>query len=384
MRIEADWISDPATQAVMAALTQDGGEAFFVGGCVRDTVLGFEVKDVDIATPLWPEEVIRRIEAAGLKAVPTGIAHGTITAVSDGRPFEVTTYRRDIATDGRRAVVAFSRDIADDAQRRDFTMNALYADAEGGIVDPLGAFDDLKHRRVRFVGDPVRRIREDYLRILRFFRFIAWYGNRLHPVDPAGLAACATEKAGLAKLSAERVGAEIRRLLAAPDPTQALEAMAGAGVLEAVLPGAHIEDMPELVRLERQEGMEPRWIRRARLMTDAELQALLRLSNSEARALAAITAALARPEPPAARGFRWGIEAAEDAELIEAARGKPLSEDWRAEIARGAESAFPLEARDLMPPLKPGPELGAALHRLREAWIASDFTLDADALKARL
>jgi poly(A) polymerase len=185
MRLEAEWLRSAHLRAVLDAL--DNG-AFFVGGCVRNTLLGQPVADIDITTPIEPDEVARRLEAAGLRAVPTGIEHGTVMAVSGGEGFEITTFRADVATDGRRATVRFSTDIAEDAARRDFTMNAIYADAEGEIIDPLGGLPDLEARRVRFIGDPHDRIREDYLRILRFFRFTAWYGAE--GIEPEGLAAC--------------------------------------------------------------------------------------------------------------------------------------------------------------------------------------------------
>ncbi len=231
-RIAADWIDHGAAPPVMAAL---GGAAYFVGGCVRNALLGAPATDIDLATPLVPEAVVARLGAAGLKAVPTGIEHGTVTAVWQGHPVEITTFRADVETDGRRAVVRFTTDMAEDAARRDFTVNALYADATGRVLDPIGGLPDLAARRVRFIGDPVARIREDRLRILRFFRFTAWYAEGM---DAGGLAACRAEAEGVEALAHERLGAEMRKLLAAPDPVAATVAMAEAGVLARVLPGA--------------------------------------------------------------------------------------------------------------------------------------------------
>ena len=226
MRVSGAWLSDARTQQVLGLLADDGHTACAVGGCVRNALLGAPVTDVDIATSARPDRVMALAEGAALRAVPTGLAHGTVTVVAGGQGFEVTTLRRDVATDGRHARIAFSDRVADDAARRDFTMNALYARADGTVLDPLGGLDDLRARRVRFVGDPDNRIAEDYLRILRFFRFHAQYGA--NGPDAEGLAACAAGADGLARLSAERVTAELRKLLAAPDPAPAVAAMAQA------------------------------------------------------------------------------------------------------------------------------------------------------------
>ena len=250
MKVLGAWMEHPATQAVCAALTAAGYRALFVGGCVRNALLAMPVADVDIATDARPEAVTALAEQAGFKVVPTGIDHGTVTVIAEGIPHEVTTFRRDVATDGRRAVVAFATRIEDDAMRRDFTMNALYAEADGRVIDPLGGLRDLIARRMRFVGTAEARIAEDYLRILRFFRFHAWYGDPDQGIDPEGLAACATLSAGLETLSAERVGAEMRKLLAAPDPAPSLASMAQSGVLQRVLPGAEARALPVLVHLE--------------------------------------------------------------------------------------------------------------------------------------
>ncbi|HEV2650283.1 MAG TPA: CCA tRNA nucleotidyltransferase, partial [Rhizomicrobium sp.] len=235
------WMNAPELRVVMDAL---GGQARIVGGAVRNGLLGRDVDDVDLATPLVPDEVSKRLAAAGINAVPTGIEHGTVTAVANGKPYEVTTLRRDVETDGRRAVVAFTTDWAEDAQRRDFTINALYADLDGNIHDTVGGVEDLKAGRVRFVGDATARIREDYLRILRLFRFHAWYGRG--EIDSAALHAAAAEKAGLAKLSGERVQKEVLKLLAAKDPAPVLRIMAASGILTELLPG----DL-DIARLER-------------------------------------------------------------------------------------------------------------------------------------
>ncbi len=383
VRLTDPWVADPRTQAVCATLTGAGHQALFVGGCVRNALLGQPVADIDIATDARPERVQALAAAAGLKAVPTGIDHGTITVVADHAAFEVTTFRRDVSTDGRRATVAYATDIAEDAGRRDFTMNALYARPDGSVLDPLGGLPDLRAGRVRFVGDPARRIAEDYLRILRFFRFHAWYGHPEDGLDPEGLAACAAARDGLARLSRERIGAEMTRLLEAPDPAPALGSMAASGILAAVLPGADPAAIGPLVAFERAAGLAPDRHRRLAALGPQAAPGWasdLRLSRADRRRLEAIAAAMGGD--PAAGAYRHGAEAARDAALIAAASlGALPPPDLAARVARGAAARFPLRAADL-PGLK-GPELGAALKRLEADWIASGFTLDRAALLAR-
>ncbi len=374
MRLKAAFLAAPGAQAVVAALARGSHRALFVGGCVRNALMDMAVSDIDIATDALPLQVTALAEAAGLAAHPTGIDHGTVTVVAHGVPHEVTTFRRDVLTDGRRAVVAFSDDIHDDAARRDFTMNALYAEADGTLVDPLGGLDDLRARRVRFVGDPHDRIAEDYLRILRFFRFHACYGAAGAPPDPQGLAACAAMAAGLSGLSRERIGHEMRRLLAAADPAPAVASMADAGVLDRVLPGAKPHGLAALAALERGLGLAPEWPRRLALLVPVAPVEALKLSRAEARQLAAIAAA-GDAGPPAHAAYRHGAGAARDAALIAAAcAGAEPPPGLLAEVARGAAAHLPVTAADLLPRHGEGPALGRALKALERRWIASDFT----------
>lgn len=379
--LTAPWLGAEASRRVCETLAATGHRVLYVGGCVRNALLGWPVHDIDLATDLDPAGVVALAEAAGIKAVPTGIAHGTVTLVALGQPFEVTTFRRDVRTFGRQAEVAFSGDIAEDAARRDFTMNALYAEPDGRVVDPLGGLGDLRARRVRFVGDPGARIAEDYLRILRFFRFHAWYGDAAAGFDAEGLAAAAARQEGLEQISRERVGAEMTRLLAAPDPAPAVAAMAATGILARILPGADARGLAPLVHVEALAGAAPRWPRRLALLgRQPEWDRDLRLPRAESRALDAIAAALEADEAPAQGAFRHGPDAARDAVLLRAASlGTPPPPDLEAELARGAAATFPLRAADL--PLS-GPALGAELARLREAWIHADFRLGAAELKA--
>ena len=372
MRVAGEWIENTATQAVCAALTSAGWQALFVGGCVRNAALGLAVNDIDIATDAVPETVTNLAENAGFKVVPTGIDHGTVTVIAGGMPHEVTTFRRDIETDGRRAVVAFTAALHDDAARRDFTMNALYARPDGTVDDPLGGLDDLLRRRLRFVGHPEDRIREDYLRILRFFRFTAIYGDPSLGMDADGLAACADLSAGIETLSAERIGAEMRKLLAAVDPAPAMAAMQMAGVLARVLPGGDARALAPLVHLEA--GAKPHWLRRLAVLGGDDVTDRWRLSRAESRDLGRIRDAFASMESPAVLGWRLGPDLAADAVLARAALLETqLPPGWRAELIRGASAHFPVKAADL--PGLSGAALGAQLKALEQRWCASDLTL---------
>lgn len=283
---------------------------------------------------------------AGFRPVPTSIDHGTVTVVAAGKPHEVTTFRRDVETDGRRAVVAYSTEIQEDAQRRDFTMNALYADRRGQVIDPLNGLPDLLARRVRFVGDAETRIREDYLRILRFFRFHAAYGDPESGLDADGLAACATFSAGLETISKERIYAELKKLLAARDPAPAVAAMAQSGVLALVLPAPISAPLPRwcISNLQNPRAGSTIWpFSAVRRMTS-------RLSRAEARDLAALRNAIGSAGSAAVLGWQLGETLATDAVLARAAvLGSPPPPEWRADVSRRAQARFPVTAADLMP-----------------------------------
>ena len=399
-RIRGPWITAPETRAVMAALeTARPGGARFVGGCVRNALLGAAVDDVDIATQLTPDQVIAAVEAAGLRAVPTGYAHGTVTVISSGRPFEVTTLRRDVETDGRRAVVAFSEDWREDAARRDFRLNALYADSEGEVFDPLdGGLADLAARRVVFVGQPEHRIREDYLRILRFFRFNAWYGRT---IDPEGLAACTALAAGVQGLSVERVWKELKKLLAAQDPRPALRAMKEAGVLAAAAPEAQgLERLEGLIEKDLDHLFTPDpLLRTAAFVSPAAAAAFaerMRLSRAEAERLGAALAPGPRivsflsPREVRRALYRIGREAfADQARLAWAvdplARAAP---QWRALLALAeswVEPKLDLSGEEILAAgVRPGPSVGLVRREVEEWWIDSDFPEDKLSIVERL
>lgn len=377
-----DWLTTPATRAVMAALAAAGGPgcARFVGGCVRNALIGAPIDDVDVATTLTPDAVVAALKAAGLRSVPTGIEHGTVTAISERQPFEITTLRRDVSTDGRRATVAFTTDWAEDAGRRDFRLNALYADADGVILDPTGrGYDDALAGRIVFVGEPEGRIREDYLRILRFYRFYAWYG-RGEP-DAAAVAACAALAEGVTQLSAERVSKELLKLLAAPDPRPAVRLMDHAGVLGRVVPEP--SDLT-LFHAITQISSDPVLRLSALLPADptraAELARGLRLSNAQrdrlveavsGPATTALTGSQAR-----AQIYRDGRQAFED-RVMRAWAASGQAEDARRLLALAqawSPPSLPVGGRDLARlGLKPGPETGRVLKAFEDGWIADDF-----------
>ena len=397
------WMRSARTKAVIAALEAAGGPgcARFVGGCVRNALSGHPVDDVDIATPLTPDQVIAALEAAGLKAAPTGLDHGTVTAIVRGGPFEITTLRRDVETDGRRAVVAFTTDWALDAQRRDFRFNAVYADPRGRLYDPTGeGVADARAGRIVFVGDPDRRICEDALRILRFFRFQAWYG-RGDP-DPAGLAACERRRGLLAGLSAERVAKELLKLLAAADPRAALRRMVAAGALSAVLPeAAALQRFERLVEIETGQLFQcDPLLRLAALSPDdpavgAQVAERLRLSNAQRDrlilALEADAAIVSWMSPREARRavYRLGAEVFSDRALLAwAAADRPDATQWRALLAMAtawAPPVLPITGAEVMAAGVPkGPLVGAVLRAVEAWWIDNDFTDDRLSLAERL
>ncbi|WGW04608.1 CCA tRNA nucleotidyltransferase [Tropicibacter oceani] len=383
-QLRGAWLEDRGTQRVMALLEDAGFEAFAVGGCVRNALLQVPVSDVDISTLARPETVMQLAQDAGLKAIPTGIDHGTVTVVAHGEGYEVTTYRADVETDGRRAVVRFADDIHEDALRRDFTMNALYADRRGHVVDPLGqGLADLRARRLRFIQDAETRIREDYLRILRFFRFSAWYGDKDQGYDAEALAAIAANVDGLDRISSERLGAELRKLLTAPDPLMAVAVMERTGVLAHVMPGAVCRPLGPLLHHETVLGLAPEALRRMAVMGFFD-GAALRLSKPDQRKLALYQRLISPDAGLAELAWREGADIARDVAALRAASLEaPLPEGIAQQVALGAGAVFPVTARDLMPTYQ-GAQLGESLSALQALWIASGFKMDKQALLATL
>jgi poly(A) polymerase len=374
---DAAWRGDPALRAVLAALGDDPATTRAVGGAVRDTLAGLPVSDVDLATRLRPDDVIARLGAAGLKAVPTGIAHGTITAVAGGRPFEVTTLRRDVATDGRRATVAFSDDWAEDAARRDFTINALYADPlSGEMFDPVGGIADLAARRVLFIGDAAARIDEDHLRIMRWFRFLARFGSGAP--DAATLAVVAGRAAKLRGLSRERIADELLRILALPDPAATLSLMEQAGVLAQIAPEAlpgGVTRLAALVARENASALPGDPVLRLIALLPEEagmadsVAARLKLANRTRKRL--LVARGGAPDPEArAQAYRIGAQGARDRLLLgvgDPAAGLAALADW-------TPPRLPIGGGDLVAlGLNAGPEVARLLAEVTNRWLDEGF-----------
>jgi poly(A) polymerase len=407
---KAPWLKDHSLQKLLAVLSTKGEEARVVGGAIRNTLLGQPVSDLDIATTCLPEQTLRRAKEAGFKVVPTGIDHGTITVIAEGRPYEVTTLRADVETDGRHAEVAFGRDWKVDAERRDFTINALYVEADGTIVDLVGGLADIESHTLRFIGDAEQRIGEDYLRILRFFRFFAWYGKG-RP-ESEGLKACARLKSGLGRLSAERIWSELKKLLAAPDPSRALLWMRQAGVLTAVLPESEkwgIDSIHGLVKTEQGLGWDIDPLLRlesivppnAERMTELALR--LKLSNSELARLESWANTMP-PQPEisesgfAKKLYRGDKQGMRDRLRLALASARADALNDNAAIMRAGHLSklldfldryekpkFPLSGGDLVAAgLHKGPEVGKVQRALEDEWIESGFTLNRDALLAKI
>lgn len=385
----ASWFTKPSTKKVLATLNAAAPEGSrFVGGCVRNTLLGEPVSDIDIATQLLPEETIKALSDAGLRAIPTGIEHGTVTGVCDHEPFEITSLRRDVETDGRRAVVAFTKDWAEDAQRRDFRMNALYADADGKVHDPTGGgLSDIEQRKIVFIGDAEQRLREDHLRNLRFFRFSAWYGEEL---NADGLAACGALKNGLEQIAAERIWKEWHRLLEAPSPFSVIHAMRETGVLEVIFPecetldrldrlsaieaelGHILPGMPRLLMmLSQEEDMVAALAGRLR-MSGVERDRLIDFARAKDQFAPDMTEKMAK-----ATLYRIGEQTSLDVILWLWACDP--DGDWRPlfELASTwPRPEFPVRGADLIRRgFAPGPELGEKLREIENAWIENDFSM---------
>ena len=396
----AAWLTSGGLPRLLATLDCDGEEARVVGGAVRNALLEMPISEIDVATTAVPDEVVRRVTAAGFKPVPTGIEHGTVTVVIDKHPFEVTTLRKDVETYGRHAKVEFGRDWKADAERRDFTINALSATREGVVYDYVGGLDDLAQRRVRFIGDPARRIAEDCLRILRFFRFHAAYGTSDHP-DAAGLAACIAGRDGLEQLSRERVRMEMLKLVVAPHAVPTLISMTDAGLLLRVLAGvSYLASFENMTKVEAAIGAEPNAIRRLGALAvaipeDAErLWQKLRLANNEHERLASMGESWGRVSPSygekAAKALLYRLRPQNftDRVLLGWARSAATAHDpeWRALATlpqRWTAPVFPLKAADFVKRgMSQGPALGAAIAAAEQAWIMAGFPDEQAALDA--
>ena len=404
------WFSAPALTRVFNLINADGGEARVVGGAVRNSLMGLPVADIDMATTLLPDEVVARAKKAGIKSVPTGIDHGTVTLVIEGAPFEVTTLRRDVETDGRRAEVAFGSDWKVDAERRDLTINALYANAKGEVIDLVGGLPDIEKRHVRFIGNAAERVAEDYLRVLRFFRFFAHYGSGRPDAD--GLRACAKARSKLGTLSAERVWSEMKKLLSARDPGRALLWMRQAGVLSEILPESEkwgIDAIPALVAAEQAFGWQPEPLLRLAAIVPPDVERLeamakrLRLSKTEAAFFSAWAKAPRLPAVIADTAFarllyRHGSHGLDTSLKLALAASRQKSENDPAQLAETGrlwgllgktenwqKPVFPLTGADVLAAgIAAGPRVGEVLGMLEDQWVEGNFNADRATLVARL
>lgn len=381
MNISNNWLRNPDTIKVMSALKSEGNEVLFVGGCVRNSLLGEPITDIDISTNARPNKIIKLAEKAGLRSIPTGIDHGTITIISNNKTYEVTSFRKDIKTYGRHATVAYSDKIEDDAERRDFTINAIYMTSDGSVIDPLKGMKDLRKRHIRFIKDPNKRIIEDYLRILRFFRFTAEYGDPHLGIDAEGLSACAANIEGIISLAKERVGTEIKKILKSQDPSLVLNAMEIAGILSNILPGTTCKNIPILIHLENKSTIN--WITRLIVLGGAEPTDSLRLSNKESREYKHTLKAISTGKKPSIIAFELGEVIANSYALALAALTEtPPPKDLKEQINRGSSVIFPIKSQDLNG--LEGKKLGDALKKLQKIWIESDFTLNSKDLLKRI
>ena len=372
-RIKKSLVNQTAKK-LFKVFADSGYDMYFVGGCVRDCLLSLPIEDIDLATNALPFEIIKVAKENGLKAIKTGIQFGTITLICEKVQYQVTTFRKDVETDGRRAVVTFSQSLTTDASRRDLTINALYADIDGTIVDPLNVLKDLKIGRIKFIGNPQQRILEDHLRILRFFRFLAWFQTRNTEIDSESLKACISLKEKLVTLSGERTGAEMKKILSAPNPIKTLELMAKTGILELVIPNAELYQLHTLIRFEKQSKYPIKWMTRIALMTNSKLKTIWKLSNVEHKLVTRLQKLKQSEDSIQKIAYLYGKEVSFQYAIIRAVTSKDNLKDIDTRVTLGANSVFPVTAKDLAKNYQ-GPELGKMLKKLQDIWIDSDFSL---------
>ncbi len=386
MRLRGSWYKGTEAGGFVELLAKRGYKAFFVGGCVRDDLLGEDIGDIDISTSAEPSRVLELAEANGFRTAVPGIEYGTVVVVSESGRFEVTSFRRDVSTDGRRASVAYHEDLEEDARRRDFTLNAIYADHCGRVLDPIGGLADLESRRIKFVGDPRTRIEEDNLRMLRFFRMAALFGDPGAALDPGGLQAIKELAANVSALPRERIGQEILGLMAAPDPAACARSMVETGIWDLLLPGTEPRVLRDLAEIERRHGIRPRRgcrnaaIRRLAAVGSASVAERLRISRKLEQRWRILRSHIISRLGVAALANELGVGMATDAALVRSAvGGLAAEENFEFELERGGRMEFPVRAHDLMPTLR-GAELGRAMRGMRQAWLASDLKMSRNEL----
>ncbi len=379
-----DWLKFESVKVIWQLLSSQGAQVYFVGGCVRDTIQGREIKDIDIATDALPSQVLKITQAAGLKALKTGYDHGSISVIINEERFEVTTFRSDLVTDGRHSKVAFSSNILDDARRRDFTMNAIYMNIEGDIFDPISGLNDLLNGYVRFIGHPEKRIHEDYLRVFRYFRFLSIYGEKQDSIDYAAVKACSDAIPFLKMLSHDRVWVETQKILLVDDPSIVLKIMHSCGVLDQILPDAKIERLQRLLKMESQFEFEFKEINRLAALNVMKVSSWVKnfpLKKEQRRWLDKLLVNLKDSSSLRVKGYKYKMNLAIAAlAVFKSDSVVRLRDEDLIDIKHGALQQFPLGASDLLEFLPPSKKLGDELRRLKDIWFGSELEYDRDDL----
>ncbi len=382
------WLKSESVKLIWDILSSNGAKVYFVGGCVRDTIQGREVKDIDIATDALPSEVENLFQTSGLKVIKTGYEHGSITVVSKQDHFEVTTFRSDLITDGRHSKVRFSKDILEDAKRRDFTMNAIYMKIDGTILDPICGWKDMINGCVRFIGKPEKRINEDYLRILRYFRFLSTYGDNGKSIEPSIIDACSNAISGLKTLSHDRVWGELQRILLADNPYLALKIMKDTGILEEILPFSKIDRLYRFLQIDSELKLEFREINRLAVLNISYVQHWAKnfpLKREQRRWLNELLVNLEDSSSLKVKGYKYKLNLATAGLAVYSSdTTTKLDKNDLAKIEDGALKQFPIKPSDLLKHFPPSKELGEEFKRLKAIWFASDLEFDKRILLSNL
>tara|TARA_A100001011_G_scaffold263738_1_gene272350 strand:+ start:575 stop:1780 length:1206 start_codon:yes stop_codon:yes gene_type:complete len=382
------WLKSSAVRRIWKILSSNGAKVYFVGGCVRDTILGREIKDIDIATDALPSKVVELAQAAGLKVIKVGLKYGSVKVVVEQECFEVTTFRSDLVTDGRHPKVGFSQNILDDASRRDFTMNAIYMTIDGKIIDPLSGWEDLINGHVRFIGEPKKRIKEDYLRILRYFRFISTYVGSVESVDYNSVKACTEAIPGLKTLSHNRVWEELQKILLAEDPYPVLQLMKGSNILDEILPLANVGCLARFLKIENKVDLESTEINRLLALNINCARSWVKnfpLKKEKIEWLKKILVILRDHSSLKVKGYKYGMNLTlASLALSKANSSEKIENNDLANIKQGSVKKFPINASDLLEFFPPSRDLGVELKRLQCLWFASDLELGRNELLVKL
>lgn len=372
---ETKWLRNPSAQKLSKLYKSFGYQVLFVGGCVRNTILKMPVTDIDLATDAQPEEIIKIAKENNIRFVPTGLAHGTITLIIDNKNYQITTFRTDFDHDGRYAKVEFTESLLLDASRRDLTINALYCNDVGEVIDPLNGLDDIKKQKIKFIGNPNERIKEDNLRILRFFRFQAIYGNKNLEIDSIALEACHNHKSKLAALSKERITSELRKILSAPNPLEVIIKMNETGVLNELFQNVSIDSLEAYLKTEEKFKININWLGRLLSLQVTQEEESLKLTRCEFKFLKQTKSAIENQIHVLEFSYYNGVENGKIYSILQNFRHNIiLSKNLLNQINSLATKKFPITAKDLMPEIR-GKKLGEALRSLEDRWIKSNFTL---------